>query len=169
MKPNKFAKFTSFVLLTARDAFTTRPCKGVRYMKKFILLFLFYPLYAFSDESCSNFLEKHTLDNDVVDLACLWNESHTAVAVCLKKVTTKCFVIDSENITDVSKIEQSNLGKLGIAKKAEYKSVQTKPIEWLSSKENLFLVSFQTRAWLKGQRYTVAGPAAVTNGEYHAQ
>jgi hypothetical protein len=138
-------------------------------MKNIVLLFMFFPLSVLADQSCSNFLKKHNLDIVNIDSSCLWNNERTAIAVCSTEPVTKCFIVDSKNTTNVSRIQQSNLGKLGIAKKTKYESIQTKPKEWLSSKQNQYLVLFQTSAWFNDQRYTVSGPAAVTNGEYRGQ
>jgi len=130
---------------------------------------MFIPLPVFADESCLNLLEKHSLNIGNTESNCLWNKDHTAVAICSNEQTTKCYIVDPKNATDVSRIQQSNIGKLGIAKEVEYEPIKTTPKEWLSSKQNQYLVLFQTKAWLKGQRYTISGPVAITNGNYHAQ
>ncbi len=138
-------------------------------MKKFFLLLLFYPMPILANGSCTNFFEGQSSKKYIADQNCLWNETHTAAAVCANETLKKCFIADSKNVTDVSNIQSSNLGKLGVTKKSEYSSVSTKPKEWVSSKENTHVVTFQTRAWLKGQRYTVSGPAAAVNGKYRGK
>ena len=139
-------------------------------MKNIILILpLLLPVTVIANESCNSFVKKHNLEIMNIESNCLWNESRTAIAVCSNEQTTKCYIVDSETVTDVSIIQKSNLGKISIIEKSKYESVITEPKKWLSSKKKQYLVLFQTRAWLKGQRYTVSGPAAVVNGEYHGQ
>ena len=139
-------------------------------MKNIVLIFLvLLPASVIANESCTMLVKKHNLEIKNLELSCLWNESRTAVAVCSNEETAKCYIVDSEAVTDVSIIQKSNLGKISIIEKSKYESVITEPKKWLSSKNKQYLVSFQTRAWLKGQRYTAAGPAAVINGEYRGQ
>ncbi|WP_045859807.1 hypothetical protein [Teredinibacter purpureus] len=87
----------------------------------------------------------------------------TALAFCESKDKTICFVIANNIPTNVSRIENANLGKLGLAGKEQYEKIETFPSEWVAEKQNGNLISFTTRAWRNGQRYTASGPVFVKN------
>ncbi|TVZ39045.1 hypothetical protein P886_3432 [Alteromonadaceae bacterium 2753L.S.0a.02] len=93
----------------------------------------------------------------------LWNSDKTALAFCESKEKTTCFIIANNIPTNVSHIETANLGKLGLAGKNQYEKIETFPSEWVAEKQNGNLISFTTRAWVNGQRYTVSGPVFVRN------
>lgn len=133
-----------------------------------LILLLLLPLYAVANEDCIGFFQKFSSERGIEIEACVWNNDQTAVAVCGNNTSTKCYISDSENTVDVSNIQLSNIGKLGVSDMHEYESISTEK-KWISSEGTSYLVSFQTRVWLKGQRYTVSGPVAVVNGKYHGQ
>jgi len=97
----------------------------------------------------------------------LWREDKNAKAYCESSNETVCTVVVSDILTDVSVIEDKNVGKLGVAPKEKYEKVVTFPSKWLRSNSDGDLIVFTTLAWLQGQRYTVSGMVFVNNkGKY---
>lgn len=97
----------------------------------------------------------------------LWREDKNAYAYCKPDKETICAVVVGSVITDVSAIENKNIGKLGITPKEKYEKVITFPSKWLRSSSNGDLIEFTTQAWMQGQRYTVNGMVFVdNNGKY---
>ncbi|MCF2948878.1 hypothetical protein L0668_12225 [Paraglaciecola aquimarina] len=120
-------------------------------MKKISVLFVIFPITTLASEI-------------------LWNSDKTALAFCDSKEQTVCFVIANSIATNVSRIENANLGKLRITEKEQYEKIQTFPSKWLADKPNGNLISFTTMAWKDGQRYTITGPVFVSNdGSYVEQ
>lgn len=96
----------------------------------------------------------------------LWRADQNTKAYCKNANETVCTVVISGVSTDVSAIENKNIGKLGMAPKAGYEKVITFPSTWLSSSDGN-VIEFTTQAWLNGQRYTVQGSVFVNaKGEY---
>lgn len=94
----------------------------------------------------------------------LWRSDKNARAYCNKTV---CTVLVKGISTDVSAIENKNIGKLGVTPKADYDKVITFPSKWLRTNEYGDLIQFTTKAWLKGQRYTIKGIVFVdSSGKY---
>ena len=97
----------------------------------------------------------------------LWREDKSASAYCKKAKESVCFVVVGNNTTDVSIIENNNIGKLGIASKSQYDKVVTFPLLWKRTGSDGDLIIFTTQAWLNGQRYTTKGMVFVDNdGKY---
>lgn len=97
----------------------------------------------------------------------LWREDKNAEAYCKLINETVCTVVVVGVFTDVSAIENKNIGKLGITPKEKYEKVITFPSKWLRSNSRGDLIEFTTQAWLQGQRYTVNGMVFVdSNGKY---
>lgn len=99
----------------------------------------------------------------------LWNSDKTAFAFCESKEKTTCFIIANNIPTNVSRIENANLGKLGLPRKKRYEKIETFPSKWVEENQNGNLISFTTRAWINGQRYTVSGPVFVRNDGVYVQ
>jgi hypothetical protein len=95
-----------------------------------------------------------------------WNKERNAVAFCLYENESKCYIIKDEITINVSQVENTNIEKLGIAKKETYEKVITMPVKWTSSDNAVLIVSFKTEAWLAGKKYTAIEPVAIKNGEY---
>ena len=97
----------------------------------------------------------------------LWRTDKNALAFCDKTNESTCFVVVNNNSTDVSLIEGKNIGKLGVTPKDQYDKVVTLPSSWKRTDSDGDLVIFTTKAWLKGQRYTIQGMVFVdSNGKY---
>ena len=97
----------------------------------------------------------------------LWNDKKTAVAFCtLEKSTTSCYIVDGNKVTNVSHLENINIGSIGTTPKNKYEKVISYPTKWVESKNNKHIVTFTTNAWLEKQRYTVTKPVLVSNGKY---
>ncbi|SET68868.1 hypothetical protein [Thalassotalea agarivorans] len=97
----------------------------------------------------------------------LLRPDNQARAYCHKSNKTICTVVVEGISTDVSAIENKNIGKLGIAPKEDYDNVVTFPSKWLRSSKDGDLIEFTTKAWLKGQVYTVRGTVFIDeNGKY---
>lgn len=109
---------------------------------------------------CSLLCEANEKENSI------WSKQGNAVAFCLYENESKCYVIAGEKIINVSQVENSNIGKLGILKKSAYEKVLTTPVEWLNSENETLMFSFKTEAWLSGKKYTVTEPVLIKNGEY---
>jgi len=63
-------------------------------------------------------------------------------------------------------VEAANLGKLGLKSRRVYERIETTPLEWLSREDGHLQITFRTRAWSGGQRYTVTEPLLLTvNGK----
>ncbi|TLU67236.1 hypothetical protein FE810_02840 [Thalassotalea litorea] len=104
------------------------------------------------------------LANDVV-----WRSDKKALAFCDSKEfeETVCFVVVNSVSTNVSIIENKNLGKLGIAPKSKYEKVKTTASQWKRTGDDGDLVVFKTQAWKDGQRYTTEGFVFVdSHGKY---
>lgn len=97
----------------------------------------------------------------------LWREDKNAQAYCKSSNESVCTVVVKDVFTNVSAIENKNIGKLGITPKEKYEKVITFPSKWLSSSSEGDLVEFTTQAWLQGERYTVKGIVFVdSKGKY---
>ncbi|MCF6439511.1 hypothetical protein L1077_08735 [Pseudoalteromonas luteoviolacea] len=97
----------------------------------------------------------------------LLRSDKSAKAYCHKINETVCIVLVKGVSTDVSAIENKNIGKLGVTPKSDYDKVVTFPSKWLRFNKDGNLIQFTTRAWLKGQRYTIKGMVFVdSNGKY---
>lgn len=96
----------------------------------------------------------------------IWNQERSAAAFCSHESESKCYVITKENTINVSQVENTNIGKLGIAKKEEYEKVVTMPVEWLKSENEIIKVSFKTEAWLSGKKLSAIEVVVIRNGVY---
>ena len=96
----------------------------------------------------------------------LWNPTKTALAFCTLEQPNRCYIVDSKNVADVTAMEASNLGKLGLYPRKSYEKVVSLPVKWLKTEKELHLVLFKTQAWRKGKRYTVKEPTLAENGKY---
>ena len=65
---------------------------------------------------------------------------------------------------DVTRIETGLFGKLGIADKSSYERHSLSLLRWSEGAEEIDLLFVQLKAWKDGQRYTVSGPVAITDG-----
>lgn len=100
----------------------------------------------------------------------LWRGDKNALAFCKLKKDSKCFVVVNEYSTDVSAIENKNIGKLGKTPKEQYNKVVTFPSKWQRTGSNGDLIIFTTQAWFKGQKYTVKGAVFVdSDGKFNHQ
>jgi hypothetical protein len=90
----------------------------------------------------------------------------SAVAIAIPRAEASLILIlirksdGSYVAADASQVEIANFGFFG-RKRHEYERYETKPIKWLPRDDGLLQVSIQTRAWRKGQRYTVAEPLII--------
>ncbi len=97
----------------------------------------------------------------------LWREDKNAQAFCNSRNETVCTVIVGDVHTDVSVIENKNIGKLGSTLKEKYEKVITFPSKWLRSTSDGDVVEFTTQVWLQGKKYTINGVVFVdSNGKY---
>lgn len=97
----------------------------------------------------------------------LLREDKNAQAFCNSRNETVCTVVVGDIYTDVSVIENKNIGKLGVTPKNKYEKVITFPSKWLHSSSDGDLIEFTTQAWLQGEKYTISGVVFVNrNGEY---
>ena len=97
----------------------------------------------------------------------LWREDKGASAYCKKAKESVCFVVVGDTTTDVSIIENKNIGKLGVASKSQYDNIVTFPSRWKRTGSDGDLIIFTTQAWFNGQRYTTKGMVFVdNNGKY---
>ena len=97
----------------------------------------------------------------------IWRDDKNALAFCNKTEESFCFVVVNNISTDVSIIENKNIGKLGVTPKAEYDKVVTFPSTWQRTGSDGDFIIFTTQAWLKGQRYTTKGMVFVnSDGKY---
>jgi hypothetical protein len=97
----------------------------------------------------------------------LVREDKNGHAFCNSRNETECTVVIGDVYTDVSLIEDKNIGKLGIIPKNGYEKVITFPSKWLRSNSDGDLIEFTTQAWLQGQKYTISGMVFVNrSGEY---
>lgn len=107
------------------------------------------------------------LATSVIASQALWREDKNAHAFCNSRNETVCTVVVEDVYTDVSVIENKNIGKLGITPKEKYEKVITFPSKWLRSNSDGDLVEFTTQAWLQGKKYTISGMVFVdSNGKY---
>ncbi|SDB45040.1 hypothetical protein SAMN02927930_01744 [Pseudidiomarina indica] len=99
----------------------------------------------------------------------LWSEGGGAEAVCINesKMISHCFIVVGDVRIDISEVEASNLGKLGLRPKEAYSKVINIPSKWLKVAKNEYMVEITTHAWFEGQRYTVKEPAYVKDGKYY--
>ncbi|WP_444909964.1 hypothetical protein [Microbulbifer sp. TRSA005] len=98
-----------------------------------------------------------------------WNKWKSAYALCYKEESSQCYLIifgaGDPHVTDMSKIEHANLGKLG-APGTKYKNVKTTVTKWFYSDNRFFQLELKTVAYRDGQRLTVTEPVFVKkNGE----
>ncbi|WP_143085082.1 hypothetical protein [Pseudoalteromonas denitrificans] len=97
----------------------------------------------------------------------LWRVDKNAFAFCNQAKRSTCFVIVNNTSTDVSLIENKNVGKLGVTSKEKYNRIVTFPSKWQRTDDNGDLIIFTTQAWLNGQRYTTSGMVFVDKqGKY---
>lgn len=107
------------------------------------------------------------LATSVIASQALWREDKNAHAFCNSINETVCTVVVGDVYTDVSVIENKNIGKLGITPKDKYEKVITFPSKWLRSNSDGDLVEFTTQAWLQGKKHTISGMVFVdSNGKY---
>ncbi len=99
----------------------------------------------------------------------LWSNNKKARAVCKNNIMNKCFIEVGQTQIDISKVEFSNLGKLGIRSKKDYEKVINYPSKWLKANKNEYIVNITTQAWFKGQRYTVTEPVYIKDGIYRVR
>lgn len=99
----------------------------------------------------------------------LWSEGGEAEAVCINEsgIRNHCFIVVADVHIDVSQVEASNLGKLGLRPRDAYSKVLNIPSKWLKVAKNEYMVEITTHAWFEGQRYTVKEPVYVKDGKYH--
>ena len=101
------------------------------------------------------------------DTKVLWSKNKKALAVCINSDSSKCYVsIDSIKV-DITKVEDANLGKLGLRPRNAYSKIINFPSKWLQASNNEYLVNITTHAWFNGQRYTVTEPVYIKDGIYH--
>ena len=55
---------------------------------------------------------------------------------------------------DASRIESTNLGKLGV-ESAAYERIETTPVRWLDRSDSLLQVVVKTHVWKQGQKFSV--------------
>ncbi len=138
-----------------------------------ILIAVFFSSSAISSEPHTiQFIMKHDALKglDVKNLSeVLWNKEKTALAFCTKEIPTKCYVVDSAQVVDVTALELANIGKLGLYSRQDYEKIISLPHKWLRTESDFYLVSFKTQAWRNGQRYTVKEPTLVKNGMYQGR
>ncbi len=97
----------------------------------------------------------------------LWRADKNAQAYCKSRNESVCTVVVRGVFTNVTAIENKNIGKLGITPKEKYEKVITFPSKWLRSTSEGDLIEFTTQAWLQGQRYTIRGMVFVdSKGKY---
>jgi hypothetical protein len=70
----------------------------------------------------------------------------------------------STKTLDVTKVEAGLFGKLGIAGKSSYERHTLSLLRWSEDTEDADILYVQLQAWKDGQRYTVSGPIAITDG-----
>lgn len=101
----------------------------------------------------------------------VWKKDKSAVALCfLHPDASLCLVAyrsaNGYSISDVSRVEGMNFGKLGFERPI-YDRFVTEATEWNETGSFIYTnfggrarhqVSFRTRAWLDGQRFTVTEP-----------
>ncbi|MCP5467843.1 MAG: hypothetical protein H7A32_01065 [Deltaproteobacteria bacterium] len=95
----------------------------------------------------------------------LWNDDKTALAVVISN-SSYVFLAQAEGTflaVNISRVEDANLGKLGIQNKSWYDRVETIPLKWEDRKDKLFQVTMQTSAWKNGKKYTVAELLLIKN------
>jgi hypothetical protein len=102
----------------------------------------------------------------------VWNEPRNAAAITLPRQKGVLALVllkqpGGDYLTvDVSQVEAANLGKLGLKGRRVYERIETTPLEWLSREDGHLQITFRTRAWSGGQRYTVTEPLLLTvNGK----
>jgi hypothetical protein len=107
--------------------------------------------------------------DEVVDQAVragVWNATNTAVAISVQRPSGSAvlaFIVQATGewvAIDVSDVERTNLGKLGIAR-AGYDKVETEPVRWLAGRDGSFQIVLRTRAWKAGRRFTASEPLLI--------
>ncbi|NWK57649.1 hypothetical protein HW115_18675 [Verrucomicrobiaceae bacterium N1E253] len=148
-----------------------------------IALMLFSSFYVYSNDEGLTALKTHaavkkiTAENIKNGIStAVWNAEKSAVVACFRgREATLCLVAykngDSYSISDVSKVESYNFGKLGF-RRSHYSRFLTEPIKWKEDEAGFtyqgfgaaakYEIYFRTRAWTKGQRYTVGEPLVLT-------
>ena len=126
------------------------------------------------------FAEKHDVPKKNLKAGlegAVWKKDRSAVAVCfLRPDSTLCLVAyrtaDSFSISDFSRVEGMNFGKLGF-RRSHYNRFLTEPTEWNETGRFIYTnfggrarhqISFRTRVWKDGQRYTVGEPLILDEG-----
>jgi len=97
----------------------------------------------------------------------LWSEGRESLAVWENGDVNFCYVQIGETEVDVSRVENINIGKLGIRPKSDCERVISFPSKWIKVSNSEHVVHITTQAWIGGQRYTVSEPVYIKNGIYY--
>jgi len=108
------------------------------------------------------------LANDKVHA--LWDSSGSAVVIALP-VSGSTLIIaftkdgtDKWHATDISKVENGNLGKLG-KRRETLSNIYSKPIKWMPRQDGLFQVLIETQALDKIRGQTMSAKEALLIGK----
>jgi len=90
-----------------------------------------------------------------------WSYDKNEVIVNLENKIYLFMTNTSGNVmaVDLSKVEKSNIGKIGPNR--HYEKVQTKVTEWLEDSPSKLQIKLETTAWSKGKRYRAFEPLIV--------
>jgi hypothetical protein len=114
----------------------------------------------------SEFTDIAGLDSAVAEA--VWNQEQTAAFVAIRDSSPHAlFVVllpssGDAVLVDVSRIESQNIGKLGVARSAEYDAVISDATEWVPRLDGLLQVEVRTQAWKEGKRQAALEKVVVS-------
>ena len=129
----------------------------------------------FANEAAFDLARKFAVKNGVIKTNielgiknAVWKKDKSAVAMSFQGVESSLCIVVYKNekflVSDVSKVENDNFANLGF-KRLHYDRYLTEPTVWTEtgrfnytnfSDRTLHQITFRTRAWRNGQRYTVS-------------